>query len=272
MCISSAEAELLSTIIGVWDIDHPEYGYRHVLAYQNAPRNLAEGPNSMILAIPTNQAIKPEQILDTENDKTFLVEMAKLVAPLKVFSRSQIRSNTVTEMGIYHIAILNDLSFPSVQACLSQIPEEKRPEIASELITFYQETYPGFPLLICCFNNEHAEEASPIMVHFDPAYPDTFMYNTVEAHGHVPELGEPVLFHQRIIIGSYKIKEAFGDYQAFDHSTVSPALQPFLPQFGQGDHVTVDLPNFDIIVDNTTLGESDTINMDVGIISESFDN
>lgn len=268
MCITSDEAKLRSTLIGVWDLDHPDHGYRHVLAYQNAPENLVEGPNSMILAIPTHQELKQEHILNTERDMDFLKKMADLVAPER-FTRSEPPRNMVFEMGIYHIAILNDPNEHTLDTCLAAIPEEKRPSIGLDLLAFYQDTYRGFPLLICCFSSKDVKDSSPILVHFDPAYPDTFMFNTVDAHGEVPKLGEPVIFHQRIIIGSHKIKEAYGDFQAFDHSGLSPHLIPYLAKFGQGTHIKDYIPNYDILVDNRELAHSDNINIGLGILGKA---
>ncbi len=66
MCITSLQAHLNDTAIGSWDIDHPKYGYRHVLAYENAPQNLGRKPNCMLLHIPAKVPILPEEFLELD--------------------------------------------------------------------------------------------------------------------------------------------------------------------------------------------------------------
>jgi len=270
MCITSLEAELKNTIIGVWDIEHPEFGYRHVMAYQNSPLNLDEGPNAMILPVPSKSPIEASHILNTENDPYFLSEMADLVAP-KRFTRAEPVSMEplVVEMGIYHIAVLNELDESLLSDCLAQIPSHKRPKISKELFSFYQQKYPNYSLLICCFQNTDIKDASPIMLHFDPLFPDTFVFNTVEAHGEVPVLGEPKFFHQRILIGSHKVKKAFGDFQEFRHEGLSEELKAFVPTYGQGTHIMSEMPNYDVLTTNVDMATSDKLPMQLGIMGQN---
>lgn len=272
MCITTGPAALYATIVGAWDIDHPKYGYRHVLAYQNIPHNLSKEPNSMILPIPTHETLKPEQLLDTSRDPDLLKQIADQVAPIKKspeFSRSRDRQdvNAVFEMGVYHIVMLNKVDQESLEACLAKVPEEKRPEISEELLNFYQKTYPGYPLLICCFSTRKEKESSPILLHYNPLHPETFMFNFVEAHGEVPQLGSAIFAHQRIIIASYRIKEAFGDYKELKYDTYSEHLKDFLPVFAQGEHVNNRIPNYDLLIDNSKMAESDHLQINLGILS-----
>lgn len=249
MCITSLEAELSATIIGLWDIEHPRYGYRHVLAYQNAPQNLADGPNCMILPIPTFSELTQDCVLNTEDDVDLLRNMARRVLPnTRGFAIGGSGQNYTFEMGVYHLAIFNDLSADKIQNSLAQIPEDKRPYISQNLIDFYCTTYPSYPLLLCCFNNRDAKMASPILVHYPPVFPNTFMFNTLEGHGTAPVIGEPVEYHQKVLVGSCRIKEAFGDYKDVEYPDVSPELLPFLPRFVQGAQLAGRLPNNDFLI------------------------
>ena len=250
MCVTTLEARLSKTRIGVWDVMHPEYGYRHVVAYQNSVQNLSDGANCMLLHIPSKTALSPDCMINTENDVELLVEME-----YSVFGRPRGfgGKNHIVEMGVYHIALLNDFSENVIESTLQLIPEQKRPELSKEILDFYNQTFPGFPLALCCFNNKDAKKASPILLHYDPKYPDTFMFNTLDSHGGVPDLNEPVLFHQTIITGSYKLNKAASGYSEFNYQYVSQGPLPWLPRFGTAFKVNTLLPNRDLLINAATI-------------------
>src|SRR5690606_5578285 len=63
----------------------------------------------------------------------------------------------IVERGVYSIILA---SAPGVvPKALEQISEDRRPKISASLLRFYHQTYPGWPLALCCFNNAHAEVA-----------------------------------------------------------------------------------------------------------------
>lgn len=55
MCISTGEAAFSGTIVYCGRQHHPVHGLIHVLGYQNTAVNLADGPNAMLLHLPTRQ-------------------------------------------------------------------------------------------------------------------------------------------------------------------------------------------------------------------------
>ena len=130
MCITSAAATLSSTYVGAWEIEHPTYGYRHVMAYQNAPQNLSEGANCMLLHLPAAEPLLPEYLLNTADCPNLLRQMAasktsreasrSLAIPQQVY---------VVEMGIYHVVLLNEKTPAALEMALAQVPAEKRPQI-----------------------------------------------------------------------------------------------------------------------------------------------
>lgn len=208
MCITSSRALLDNTYIGAWDIELPKLGYRHVLAYQNRVKNSAEGPNCMLLHIPSKKNIEPEWLIDSSVYPTFLTDLYSHIDPINTsemwMSCSPEPKNHVVEQGVYHIAILNDLDENSIADTLKLIPKHKLPSIKPELIHFFRKNFPEFPLLLCCFDNKEAQFAAPILVHFPPLFPDTLMFNTIDAHGSVPNVDQKIDFHQKIIFGTYK--------------------------------------------------------------------
>lgn len=240
MCITSSRSILDNTFIGVWDINHKIYGFRHVLAYQNRVQNLDEGPNCMLLHIQSSKEIKPDWIIDTSKDQNFLTELFDIIVPPipegtqeDWMSLPKERNNFVVERGVYHIAILNNLSDSSVQETLNQIPKPKLPNIKMELISFFKENFKGFPLLLCCFDNKDAKQAAPILLHYPPIHSNNLMVNTIDSHGGIPQIDKNIMFHQKIIIGSSKddfsttIKAPYNEVPKNFH----PQLTEYLPKY-----------------------------------------
>lgn len=246
MCVTSAEALLTSTYVGAWEIDHPNYGYRHVLAYQNAPQNLADGPNCMILHVPAAQPILPEHLLDTSACPDLLRRMVQHL--LANYARGGIIAQHVyvVEMGVYHVVLLNEKSQEGLNLALEQIPVEKRPVITPELLAFYTDQFPDYPLVLACFNNQDSHNASPIVLHYQPIDPANLFYNLLEGHdGGVPHLNQPVERHQVIIAGSNRNDEWKGAPMYFDHTGVPEHLLPFLPTVGATETLVGEAVNGD---------------------------
>jgi hypothetical protein len=233
MCVTSATAILNSTYVGAWEIDHPVYGYRHVMAYQNAPQNLAEGANCMLLHLPAAEPLLPEYLLDTADCPNLLKQMAASkttreatlsldVIPQQVY---------VVEMGIYHVVLLNEKTPEALEMALAQVPAEKRPQIAPELLQFYSTQFPDYPIVLACFNNRESKQASPIVLHFKPSDPSHLFFNLLEGHdGGPPQLNQLVERHQVIIAGSRLVEPRHGQFPVeFKPIGIPEALHPFLP-------------------------------------------
>lgn len=270
MCVTSLNAILSNTIIGVWDIQHPQYGYRHVLAYQNAPKNLADLPNCMLLHIPSAEPLSPENLIDTAAYPDFLSNMAKsaideLNRGMKGLSYGSDQNNVIT-MGIYHIAILNHVDRDALQLVLDQIPSDKQPKIPIDFIDFYAQTFPGFPLVLACFNNATAQKASPIMLHFSPRFKDVFMFNTLESHGHIPVIGEEVYYGQLLLCGSDQIKSASNGFAKLEPGPVSSDLEQWLPTYGAAFQLSNYLENGDLLVNVADVQQSGDADIEVGLL------
>jgi hypothetical protein len=230
MCITSSAAELTNTIVGAWEIQHPKHGYRHVLAYQNAPINLAAGANCMLLHVPTAKPLIPNQLVDTSKSPTLLYDLLDELKP-KEYTRSlsaRAAVNHVVEMGVYHVALLNDLSSTAASATLNQIPEAKRPIIPAPFFEFYAEKFPNYRLILACFNNADAKSASAILVHYKPLFPEKLFFPLLEAHdGALPRIGEEITGHQTLIFGGHTLTMLEPVHKA----QYPEKLQPFLPQY-----------------------------------------
>ncbi len=246
MCVTTANAKLSDTIIGVWEIDHPQKGYRHVMAYQNVAQNLSDEVNCMVLHIPTSEAINPECFIDASIHPDFLKHMKERAVPRpRSFSKVPAQ-NYMLEMGVYHIAILNQLDTASLQKALDDFPKEKRPNISVEFLEFYREEYEGIPLVLCCFNTKDQAKTCPIMLHYAPLFPDYFMFPTLESHGSIPDFDVDVKYHQDIIAGT-NIKVP--GLVPFDFGNIDPQFSSFLPKYGIGEKLYREMPNGDVYVD-----------------------
>lgn len=232
MCVTSAAANLNSTYVGAWEIDHPTYGYRHVMAYQNAPQNLAEGANCMLLHLPAAEPLLPEYLLDTADCPSLLKQMAASIMSRSLSTRDIVPQQVyVVEMGIYHVVLLNEKTPEAMEMALAQVPTEKRPPIAPELLQFYSTHFPDFPIVLACFNNRESKQASPIMLHFKPSDPSHLFFNLLEGHdGRPPQLNQLVERHQVIIAGSRLVEPRHGQFPVeFKPIGIPEVLHPFLP-------------------------------------------
>lgn len=247
MCITTQNANLPNTYVGAWDINHPQIGYRHILAYQNTPVSLSDQPNCMLLHVPSAEPLKPNDLLDTTGCEWLLQQMASSGA-LTQGRAAFLPTNHVFEMGIYHIAMLNDLQPEAVQEALMTVPINKRPTISNDFLAFFENYFPGYPLLLCCFNNCQSKNATPIIVHFTPKQPDLFRLNLLDAHGHVPQIGQRQHFDRTLIVGSYRIQEPSEEGRRFDLKNVPARLLPFLPKYGFSQKISMELPNADLLI------------------------
>lgn len=270
MCITALKANLVNTYIGVWDIHHPTFGYRHVLAYQNTPKNLSATPNCMLLHIPTKQALEARDLLDTSNDPEFLEQMAHSALPPNLSVVRGVESagpNFVLEMGIYHVALLNQVDYDSWLEVRSLIPASKQPMIQEGFFEFYAKHFPSFALVVCCFNTRDAKKASPIMVHYAPQFPDVFHFPTIDSHGAIPRLDAVQAFHQIIITGSQQLKSPGNGFKSFDLSTVSEELRPFIPKIGAAlDLNQTKGPNLDLLLEAQPVRTGGDAQFDFGLL------
>ena len=264
MCVTTLHAELKQTYIGNWDVWHPDFGYRHVLTYQNSPQNLADGPNCMLLHIQSRLPLTPADVIDTSNDVNLLKDIARFILPIPRGSASQ---NHVVELGIYHIALLNDLSRSEVEHTLRGIPPEKRPKIPTDYIDFYADIFEGFPLVLCCFNNRERKNAGPVMIHYDPIYPEIFMFNTLDGHGKLPVIGQRREFDHVVLTGSYKIKEPGNGFVALQTEGLSQQLRSWIPKFATAEKVECALPNLDLLTDARMVAQGGDAVLTTGLLN-----
>ena len=165
-------------------------------------------------------------------------------------------------MGVYHIVLAHDPT--DIPAALERVPEAKRPTLRPELFAFYRDQFPGWPVLCCCFSNQDAAEAQPILLHYTPRDPDRSVHpGAGRAHWCPTAARAPVAVDHVVIFatdrrppGDYTQPPAQArmgtgdDFQPIQYTDpLPPALAALLPQDAIGGTLRdAQLPNGDFVV------------------------
>lgn len=97
----------------------------------------------------------------------------------------------VFEHDVYTVVLAEDPA--EIPAALERVPANRRPAISAELLGFYAETFPGYTIALCCFDNADARRARPLFLWYEPAEPDLLRLPALDCHtGGVPEPGARV--------------------------------------------------------------------------------
>ena len=133
------------------------------------------------------------------------------------------------------------------------IPEEKRPKINPELMDWYENYYPMWPIAVCCFNNREAIKAEPLFWWYKPVLEENLFFPGVDAHdGDVPKLGTKVVVDHSIILGSDEFEdgvERINLTRSYDYrETLPEEARPFFPTKIIGREFSGVLPNGDFIM------------------------
>ena len=214
MCVCAAEAKLSGTVLYQGQVEHPVHGGIHVLGYQNTARNLAAGPNAMLLHLP-GKGVSQANFIDTSGCPRILQDMVSAVRPP---SRgvdwmggpaAAGAAVEVFEHDIYTVILAEDpLAIP---AALTRVPEAKRVRISRELMRFYADRFPGYAIALCCFDNRDARQANPLLLWYAPHDPDLFRLPAIDCHtGGVPDLEAQVATDHWVILGTDQAPEDWG--------------------------------------------------------------
>jgi hypothetical protein len=237
MCCSvspNIEVRFSDTILYAAEVTDPRGGVVHVLGYQNRAQNnvnrLSAAPKNLLaklkgLFIPTNKentgnamilpfpavpgTMSRENVLDTENCPDVLKDIAEAVKPVtenlflsQSASFGPSRAVQIFEAaGIYTVVLADDAR--AIPEALDRVPKEKRPALNPELFEAYAEWYPDWTIALCCFNNEEAQEALPMLWWYEPMFPEQLFLPALDCHtGDVPDLTTNVAVDHTLAVGS----------------------------------------------------------------------
>lgn len=170
--------------------------------------------NAMILPFPcVPRTMTKANVLDTAKCPTVLQDIAwalesepTLHTPYLSFSMPEtLRKVQIFEAaGIYTVVLAQDAR--DIPEALAQVPAEKRPGINPELFSAYAEWYPDWTFALCCFNNQDAKRALPLLWWYEPMNTDQLFLPALDCHtGDVPNLRARVSLDHTIAVGSYRL-------------------------------------------------------------------
>jgi hypothetical protein len=235
MCISTAEAFFGGTTILISETTINDKRI-HILGYQNTARNLAVGPNAMIVMIPTSESLNSQNVLDTTGCKRILQSMIDTINSLERsvgksgFQTLGLASNSVEVFtsGIYTIATASDPRM--IPAALDRIPKNKRPAINLELFEFLGVARKGWHFALCCFDNTAAVKADPLVWWYEPTDEDNFILPGIDCHtGGIPSATELVQRDHWLIFGSDKFGAGMSSRVNYGRNIPDSVMQ-YLPK------------------------------------------
>ncbi|MGW0846183.1 hypothetical protein ACWD26_39835 [Streptomyces sp. NPDC002787] len=259
MCVSLAPAEFSGTTLYCGRLRHVEHGLIHVLGYQNTAQNLTDGPNAMLLHLPT-QGMSRHNFLSVGRSSDLLERMVDAVRPVSVAAvQDSIAwmgwgdrpAVEVFEHDVYTVVLARDPR--AVPAALTEVPERKRPILAPELFAFYAERYPAHAIAVCCFDNAQAAQAKPLLMWYPPLDPELLTLPALDCHtGGVPDLDSPVPVDHWVVLGTDEAPPDWGAPVAYDPA-MRHRLRAYLPGTVVGRHFDGTLPNGDFAISHADL-------------------
>ncbi|MET7700949.1 hypothetical protein [Streptomyces sp. NPDC005485] len=262
MCVSMDQAEFSGTTLYAGRLRHPLHGLIHVLGYQNTAVNLADGPNAMLLHLPTYRMTR-QNFLSVGRSSDVLERMVDAVRPRSVAAPDEIAwmgaapaEVEVFEHDIYTVLLARDPN--AIPAALAEVAEHRRPGLDPALLRFYAERYPGHAVAVCCFDNAQAAQAKPLMMWYEPHDPELLTLPALDCHtGQAPDLDSPVTVDHWVLFGTDEAPEGWGE--AVDHDpAMRHDLRRFLPDTVVGRSFRGTLPNGDF-----ALGHGDLLSGDL---------
>lgn len=178
------------------------------MGYQNQAENMDDGPNCMILHLPSAAPMSPDNMVDTGECPWVLSRLATLArgpqpqaAALDTRSRGAVPAVHVFQKGIYTVVLANHWEL--AHRALEQVPARARPAISTDVLAFYGERFPGWHLALCCFDTRVAATSEPLLWWFEPLFPDRLMAAGIESHtGEAPALWQQVRRDHELVFGT----------------------------------------------------------------------
>lgn len=265
MCVSLFPATFSDTLLCLTATKHPVTGLPvHSLLYRNTAENMAPGgaANAMLLHFPAVDGMTKENVIDTSDFPECADDIVRTVTPPRPVTRSFSLSKEtsfdtveVFEHDIYHIALARNAA--AIPAALDRVPERKRPMVNGPLFRWYGETFPDYTFALCCFSQEDAETASPLLWWYSPMSSGYGMLPGVDAHtGENPDLSVMTDVDHWVVLGSDRKSAGLKRVRYSDDITARN--RAFLPAFVAGRRYRGRERNADFVVPVTALMDGNT--------------
>ncbi|MFE2595102.1 hypothetical protein ACFXCZ_01140 [Streptomyces sp. NPDC059396] len=238
MCVSMDQAEFSGTTLYAGRLRHDTHGLIHVLGYQNTAVNLADGPNAMLLHLPARRMSRAN-FIPAGRSSDVLSRMVDAVRPV-AGTRSGVAFMGSDDSGrvevfdhdIYTVLLATDPTL--LHAALAQVPPHRRPRLNPLLLEFYADHYPGYPIAVCCFDNAAAEQAKPLLMWYEPMYPNRLTLPALDCHtGEPPDLKGKVPADHWVLFGTDEAPDDWGEPVSYP-PRMRHELRGFLPDTVMG--------------------------------------
>jgi hypothetical protein len=263
------------TILYAAEVATPDTGTVHVLGYQNRVQGGSgsrsfwrrlfspdRSGNAMILPFPARPATMTQaNVIDTEACPNVLQDVAAAISyPMSLDQSTSVSLSAVVPKvqvfeagGVYTVVLAQDPN--DIPAALSQVPPRKRPALNPALFDAYARWYPGWTVALCCFSNDEARLARPLLWWYAPMHPDRLFLPALDCHtGEVPDLVASVLVDHVVAVGSYRLG---GGNRVAYRDRVPEAVIPYLRPSVLGKRYYEYMHNGDFVcrVDDVTAGD-----------------
>jgi hypothetical protein len=261
MCCTFFESKLSDTIL--YAAESELEGRRvHVMAYQNRAKNLAKGPNAMLLPIPAAKPLTPDNMLDTRLFKRILSHyVTKYEAAIprpqafgigKDMLLSTPAKAEVFERGSFTVVLAQDARL--IPAALARVPEHRRPAPNRAIFSAYAKHYPGWHMALCCYDG--AIEAEPMVFWYEPLFPKRLFAPALDAHdGNPPDLNRRVHRDHYVFFAAKQAKRGILVDKERLVNTIPLPHQPLFVDHFAGAHLTGTYPNGDFWLDVQDLNQ-----------------
>ncbi len=250
MCIAAHQAQFTGTNIYFnANLKHPKKGLVAAMAYSNKAENRHGGPNAMLLTVPAEEFIEPEDFINVSACPHILDDMREALTPrtrgmLSASSDSYskgIGRIAVFEYGIYTVVSADDpLDMPRA---LLEVPEEKRPTIPESIWEFLKQKRPNDKVILPCFTGNGNDTIffiyKPILENGGYRLPG------LDAHdGTAPRPGK-VAVDTWILLGADNLAGASAVYY---QDNLTADIAPYLAKKVVGRHFTGEYDNGDYVL------------------------
>lgn len=199
MCSTLEPATLASTILVAHQIEH-EGRQVNVVGYQNTAASEKDGPNAMVLPIPSAAAMTQANCIDMTGVGGLFREYEDLVRPR---SRGMSKGIAVAaaaadddgievfDSGSYTVLLTKQFDLKRLRDVLAGLPEDKRIDInlaKAKVFRAFRKLYPDWYLAICIWNG--VVKAEPILWWYEPTseFVDNHFLPGLDAHdGNPPD-------------------------------------------------------------------------------------
>ncbi len=239
MCCSLRRAKLTNTILYAAETMHQGH-LVHVMGYQNRAANQSPGANAMLLPIPSDATMGPDNMLDTTEAKHCLKDYADAVRThnngddeRKYGGARSRRSVQVFNKGSYTVALAD--SAKDLTAALNYLPVGRRPSANPEIFAAYDRLYPDWKMALCSWDG--TIDAEPLLWWYEPKDVTQLFLPALDAHdGHPPKLGTDVAVDHTLVVASITSPAKDGLDVSF-RDPIPAHLKPFLASRVSGHEV-----------------------------------